>query len=190
MAMKGYSAFPKVPACWNLTIRLFIVICRTLVGGGSYPSTEKQSVYSTAPADLARLTQSPVDVLIVVKTKHPILVIEFEIVTSAGSVLFPFIFPHGLILNTKDYVKCMDELGLTRIEKVTSKRFLHALQIAEPNASCQKNSASTSLLTSVRLSLRIAFLLIILYVRIWAWDRKKSAQNQIWIESKENSSFN
>ena len=32
----------------------FSVICRTLVGGGgSYPSAEKQSVYSTAPADWA-----------------------------------------------------------------------------------------------------------------------------------------
>ena len=28
---------------------------RTLVGGGSYPSAEKQSVYSTAPADWATI---------------------------------------------------------------------------------------------------------------------------------------
>ena len=36
----------------NLTIRLFSVISRTfIVGGRSYPSAEKQSVYSTAPAD-------------------------------------------------------------------------------------------------------------------------------------------
>ena len=33
----------------NFTIRLFSVISRTLVGVGSYPSAEKQSVYSTAP---------------------------------------------------------------------------------------------------------------------------------------------
>ena len=32
MAMKGYSAFPKLQHCWNLTIRLFRV--RTLVGVG------------------------------------------------------------------------------------------------------------------------------------------------------------
>ena len=37
---------------WNVIIRLFSVISRTLVGGG-YPSAEKQSVYSTAPADWA-----------------------------------------------------------------------------------------------------------------------------------------
>ena len=30
---------------------LFSVISRILVGGGSYPSAEKQSVYSTAPAE-------------------------------------------------------------------------------------------------------------------------------------------
>ena len=44
---------PKLQHCWNLTIRLFSVISRTLVGGMSYPSAEKQSVYSTAPADWA-----------------------------------------------------------------------------------------------------------------------------------------
>ena len=40
---------------WNLTIRLFRVISRTLIGevGGSYPSAEKHLVYSTAPADWA-----------------------------------------------------------------------------------------------------------------------------------------
>ena len=33
---------------------LFSVISRTLIGGGYYPSAEKQSVYSTAPADRAK----------------------------------------------------------------------------------------------------------------------------------------
>ena len=44
---------PKFQHHCNLTIRLFSVISRTLVecGGGSYSSAEKQSVYSTAPAD-------------------------------------------------------------------------------------------------------------------------------------------
>ena len=55
MAIKGYSAFPKFQHYWNLTIRLFSVKNRTLiwVGVGSYPSAEKQSVYSTAPANWA-----------------------------------------------------------------------------------------------------------------------------------------
>ena len=36
MAMKGYSAFPKLQHCWNLTIRLFSVIFRTLVMGSQF----------------------------------------------------------------------------------------------------------------------------------------------------------
>ena len=38
---------PKLQHYWNLTIRLFSVISRTLIGG-SYPSAEMQLVYSTA----------------------------------------------------------------------------------------------------------------------------------------------
>ena len=52
-AMKECSAFPKVQHYWNFTIRLFSDIIRTLVGVGSYPFAEKQSVYSTAPAEWA-----------------------------------------------------------------------------------------------------------------------------------------
>ena len=48
--MKGCSVFPKALA-------LFSVISRTFMGGGSYPSAEKQSVYSTAPINWARLDQ-------------------------------------------------------------------------------------------------------------------------------------
>ena len=54
MAMKEYSAFPKAPAL--LEPHHQIVSCHiqdTLYGGGSYPSAEVQSVYSTAPADWA-----------------------------------------------------------------------------------------------------------------------------------------
>ena len=35
----------------NLTLRLFSVIYRTLIGRGSYPSAEVQLMYSTAPGD-------------------------------------------------------------------------------------------------------------------------------------------
>ena len=41
---------PKLQHYWKISIRLFSVISRTLVGG-SYPSAEKPLVYSTAPAD-------------------------------------------------------------------------------------------------------------------------------------------
>ena len=39
---------PKLQYYWNLTLRLFSVINKTLVVGWSYPSAEKQSEYSTA----------------------------------------------------------------------------------------------------------------------------------------------
>ena len=48
---RGTHHSPKLQYYWNLTIKLFSVISRTLVGGGSYPSAEMQSVYSTALAD-------------------------------------------------------------------------------------------------------------------------------------------
>ena len=55
MTMKGYSPHSSKLQNWNFTIRLFSVISRTLIGGGSYPSAEMQSVNSTALDDWARL---------------------------------------------------------------------------------------------------------------------------------------
>ena len=50
MAM-GYSVFPKAPAYYSLTSRLFRMISRIFVREGSYLSVEMQSVFSTANAD-------------------------------------------------------------------------------------------------------------------------------------------
>ena len=55
---RGTPHSPKLQHCWNLTIRLFCFIPRTLIVGGSYPSAEKQSVYFTAPANWAIDIQS------------------------------------------------------------------------------------------------------------------------------------
>ena len=53
MGMKGFSVFPKTPVL--LETHLHIVVSYSGHSlRGSYPSTEKQSVYSTAPADWAR----------------------------------------------------------------------------------------------------------------------------------------
>ena len=54
MAIKGYSAFPKAPAPLephHLTVQRHMQDTRW--GGGSCASAEKQSVYSTTPADWA-----------------------------------------------------------------------------------------------------------------------------------------
>ena len=53
IAMKRYSAFPKAPALLEPHHQIVYFISRTLVGGESYPSAKKQSVYSTPPADWA-----------------------------------------------------------------------------------------------------------------------------------------
>ena len=51
---RGATHSPKLQHYWNLTIRFFSVISSTLmVGGGSYPFAEVQSMYSTAPANWA-----------------------------------------------------------------------------------------------------------------------------------------
>ena len=55
MAMEGYSGFLKVPASLETQHQLFQCYIRTLIGVGSYPTAELQSVYSTAPADWARI---------------------------------------------------------------------------------------------------------------------------------------
>ena len=51
MEWRGTPYSPKLQG-WNLAIRLFNVKSKSLVGVGSYPSAETQSVYFTAPADL------------------------------------------------------------------------------------------------------------------------------------------
>ena len=51
--MKEYSTYPNALRLEPYNQMQFSVISMTLVGGGSYSSTEMQSVYSTAPADWA-----------------------------------------------------------------------------------------------------------------------------------------
>ena len=68
MAMKGNSAFPKASAL------LFSGISRILVGvcvcGGLTPSSEMQSVNSTAPADRAQKASSHIYNLFISNKKH------------------------------------------------------------------------------------------------------------------------
>ena len=62
--MKRYSTFLKFQN-YSLTIKQFSVIPRKLISGGmSYPSTEAQSTYRTAPAE--RVTLS---VLLIIASK-------------------------------------------------------------------------------------------------------------------------
>ena len=58
MTMKGYSAFLKAPALLEPYYQFVKCHIRDThwLGGESYPSAEKQSVYSTAPDDWAVFT--------------------------------------------------------------------------------------------------------------------------------------
>ena len=52
MAMKGYSIFPKAPALQEPQHQMvYLSNPEYLLGRGSYPSAEMQSMYSTDPAD-------------------------------------------------------------------------------------------------------------------------------------------
>ena len=55
MAMKGYPALPKAPALLETSQSDSLVSYSRLSLGESYLSAQKQSVYSTAPADWARV---------------------------------------------------------------------------------------------------------------------------------------
>ena len=57
VAMRGTPHSPKLQHYWSPTIGWFDVISMALVGGGSYPSAEMQSVYSAVPVDWASVTQ-------------------------------------------------------------------------------------------------------------------------------------
>ena len=50
------------------------------------------------------------DALIMMKSKHPIHIMMFKVVTSNGDVMPSFIFPHALRLNTEAYIKCLKEV--------------------------------------------------------------------------------
>ena len=56
--MKGYSAFPKPHHYWNLTIRLFSVLFKILVGGVLTLSSEPDGVFHT----LSRLVKGEINI--------------------------------------------------------------------------------------------------------------------------------
>ena len=57
--MKEYSAFPKVQPLLEPHHQ---IVFKTLMGGGSLPSAEVQSVYSTASTDWAILSRGSVGI--------------------------------------------------------------------------------------------------------------------------------
>ena len=85
---------PKLQHYWNLTIRLFSVISRTLVRG-SYPSAEKQSVYSTVLSDGASAKSR----LIIYWCSKYVIKADYE--HSDGASVFPCKTP---VIMLKDWL--------------------------------------------------------------------------------------
>ena len=90
MAVKGYSTFPKTPAL--LESQHKIVLCHlpsTFWGGGSYPSADMQSVYSTAPDDWACRPVSYVNENVLYTTlQNWSFIIWFSFLVTSGPPLF------------------------------------------------------------------------------------------------------
>ena len=65
------------------------------------------------------------------KTKHPVQIMVFGVITSNDDTVPPFIFPHDLTLNMKVYIKCQEEVVLFWIEKVAAERLYLATVLVQ-----------------------------------------------------------
>ena len=95
---------------------------------------------------------------ILMKTKHPVHIIVFGVVTSDDDVMPTFILPHGFTINTEAYIKWLKCLCWPRssgclLEDLTLRQ---ATQAKEPRNFCDHITP-----TSVRLTPQIVIPLII-----------------------------
>ena len=79
----------------------------------------------------------------------------FSVVANDNDVMPPFIFPHGLRINTETYIKFLVEVLLPWLERVAAGRLYiweqdstHATQTKEGSIGCEEISATISPLTS------------------------------------------
>ena len=71
------------------------------------------------------LTLFPQNVLILMKTKQPVHIMEFGVPATDGDVMPSYIFPCGSRLKTEAYIKCLEEVVLSWIERVCYLKTLH-----------------------------------------------------------------
>ena len=55
------------------------------------------------------------------KTKHPVLITMFTVITGDGDVTPPFIFLHSFSFNMEVYIKCLEKVLLISIERVADE---------------------------------------------------------------------
>ena len=88
---------------------------------------------------------------ILMKTKHPVHIMVFGMVTSNVDIMPPFMFPCNFIHNTEAYIRYLEEVVLPGIENLAAGRlyiwqqdFVPCHQAGEPSLGSQKISATTS----------------------------------------------
>ena len=64
----------------------------------------------------------PKDVAKIMKTKLPVHIMVFRVITSDCDVMLSFFFPHGLRLNIEAYIKCLGVVLLIWIKKMAAGR--------------------------------------------------------------------
>ena len=118
------------------------------------------------------------DVPIGTKTKCPVHIMMFGLVTSDNDIMSPFIFPNGLRLNMEAYIKYLEEVMLPGsrgwlLEDPMPGNRTHATQAGETSHGCQKISFITSGLTSGFLTPQIANPLDYYMRSAVGWETKK-----------------
>ena len=61
-------------------------------------------------------------IFMLMRSKHPIYIMLFGVVTNNGNIMLPFIILHGLRLNTEAYIKCLHEVVLSWTKRVAAGR--------------------------------------------------------------------
>ena len=94
------------------------------------------------------------------KTKYPVNIMVFRVVTSDGDVMPPLIFWYYYRPNMKANIKCLKEVNCSESrgwlleDPISGKRALHHVtQAKEPSVGCKKFSATTSPLTSPKIAI-------------------------------------
>ena len=107
-------------------------------------------------------------IFILMKTKHPVLIVLFGVLISDGNFVPPFIFTHSLKLNTETSIKCPEEVmypgsrrWLLESPKSGNKTLYHAAQAGESSFGFQKISQTTLPQTYGRLNPQITIPLIL-----------------------------
>ena len=105
---------------------------QNILTNSSFPSNRTPFGFSQMRKNSARIRwwihRTIIDsqvILRVMETKHPVPIMMFWVVTNNGDFIFSFIFLHGLKLNLKAYIKCLEEIVLPWIKREAPRKLLY-----------------------------------------------------------------